>query len=223
MKRARSASRASGPLPSSALAAASTGLGQRDGLGDEERAQLDRREPCGAQVGEHVVDAVLPWVQVEHELRGRVLVRVGEEGAAVARVVDRAEDRRRGDRARRDVVVEVALVDGSGFTESRARRADHLRGRVDPAIAEAAREQRLTQAAVPAGEVEHLVAGREGRPERDDQVGAMGEVRRDVRVGALRPVRRLARVLTALVAHSARSRSGCLRTKRAIPRACQSV
>ena len=83
--------------------------------------------------------------------------------------------------------------------------------------------QRLAEAAVAAREVEHLVARLEVRPERHDQLSAMRQVCRDIGVGALRPVGRLARVLAALVRHNASRRSGCLRTNRAIPRACQSV
>ena len=90
-------------------------------------------------------------------------------------------------------------------------------------VPEPARDQRLAEAAIAAGEIEHLVAGFEVRPERHDQIGAMREVRRDIGIGALRPIGRLARVLAALVRHSASKRSGCLRTNRAIPRACQSV
>ena len=146
-----------------------------------------------------------------------------EERAPVPRVVDRAEDGRRRDRLRRHVLVQVAEVDLGSAAEPASRRVDHLGGGVDAAVAKAAREQRVAEAAVAAGEVEHLVSGPERRPNRRDQLGAVREIGADVRVGAVRPVLRLARVLVAKVTHKARSRSGCLRTKRAIPRACQRV
>src|SRR5262249_58012291 len=95
--------------------------------------------------------------------------------------------------------------------------------RVDTAIAQSASEQRLAEAAVSAGEIEDVVARLELPPERDDQVRAVGEVRADVGVRPLGPVGRLPCVLVLLGGHSASRRSGCFRTKRAIPRACQSV
>ena len=196
---------------------------QRHGLRDEERSQLDRREAGCPEILDDVVDAVLPRVEVEDHLLVRVLSRAAEEHRAITRVVDGAEDGRRRDRARRLVVVEVADVDFGAAGESHARGLHHLLREVDASVAEPAREQRLSQPAVAAREIEHLVPRFQPRSERRDQRGAMGEIRGDVRVRVFRPVRRLPRVLVLLRAHSASRRSGCLRTKRAIPRACHSV
>ncbi len=197
--------------------------GQRHRLRNEERLHHDGAEARGMEVGDHIVDAVLAWVEIEDELALRERAHVLEEPAAVPRVVDRAEDGRRRDRMRRHVVVEVAEIDIGSSAESPARRVDHLRGGVDTPVGQAASDESVPEPAVAAGEVEHDIAGHQARAERGDQLGSVLEVGRDVGVGALRPVRRLACVLPALVGHSARSRSGCLRTKRAMPRACQSV
>ncbi len=222
MKRKRRASRASGPR---ALERGREGCDrprQRHRLRDEERAELDAAEACRAQVVEHVVERVLPRVQVEHELPLRVPGRVSEERPAVARVVDRSEDGRRGHRAGREVVVQVADLDRCAVAEPPSRLVRHLRRRVDAAVAEAPLEQEVAEAAVAAGEVEHLVARLEPGAESDDQVRAVGEVGASVGVRTVGPRIGLPRVLLAL-AHNASSRSGCLRTNRAIPRACQSV
>ena len=101
-------------------------------------------------------------------------------------------------------------------------RLDHRLARVDAAVVHAEPEQVLAEAAVAAREVEDDVARREPRPERDDELGAVSEVGVRVRVGRLGPALRL-RVVLLRAAHSARSRSGCLRTKRRIPPQCQSV
>ena len=146
-----------------------------------------------------------------------------EERNAVARVVDRAEHRRRGHALGRRVVVEVALGDDRPVAEPTTCRIDHLRCRVDAPVPKPASDKGLPQAAVTAGEIQHLVAGRERSPERDDQLRSVVEVGADVRIGLLRPVPGPTSVLVVLRRHSASSRSGCLRTKRAIPRACQSV
>ena len=79
----------------------------------------------------------------------------------------------------------------------------------------------IAEAAVAAREVEDNVAGDEPRAERDDELGAVREIGVRVRVGRLRPALGLRVVL--LGAQNARSRSGCLRTKRRSPLQCQSV
>ncbi len=168
----------------------------------------------------NVVEPVQARVQVEDELL-RERRDVPEERAPVPRVVDRAEDGRRGDGRGRDVLVQVACFDDGAIAESALRRLDHLRGRVDSAVAKAARDQQRPEASVPAGEVEHLIPRHELGPEADDELGTMREIGCRVSVRALRPVLRLPRVLVVL--HRASRRSGCLRTKRAIPRACQRV
>ena len=66
-------------------------------LREEERVQLDVREARRLQVGDDVLDAVLPRVEVEDELPLRVAGDVAEERAAVARVVDGAKAGRAGD------------------------------------------------------------------------------------------------------------------------------
>ena len=184
------------------------------------RSATSREAGC-AQVVEHVVEPVLARVQVEDELLLGEGCDVLEERAPVARVVDRAEDRRRGDGRRRDVVVQVAELDRSAIAESCLAASTISGGRVDSAVAKATREQQLSEAAVAAGEVEYLVARHELGPSADDEIGAVREVaspRRRRRAPSSPPP---ARVLVVL--HSASRRSGCLRTKRAIPRACQSV
>ena len=223
MKRNRSASRASGPERSSAFAAADTSARERNRLRHEERAKEHLTEAGGPQVGRHVVGPVLAGVQIEDQLLLREARDMTEEGSPVARVIDRAEDSRRGNRTRRDVLVEVADLDRSAVAESPPGLRDHLGRRVDTAVAEAPRDEQLAETGVPACEVEHLVAWLETRPERRDEIRPMREIGRCIGVRLLRPVAGLPGVLVALGAHRARRRSGCLRTKRAIPRACQSV
>src|SRR4029078_6942718 len=82
-------------------------------------------------------------------------------------------------------------------------------------------EQMLPEATVATGEVEHLVSRAQRSTERRDQLGAVVEVGARVRVVGVRPVLVLARVLVFLGRHSRASVSGCLRTKRAMLRACQ--
>ena len=75
-------------------------------------------------------------------------------------------------------------------------------------------------------EIEHVVPARQRAAERRDQFGAVVEVGGGVRVRGVRPARGLLRVLAGLRllgAHRRPRASGCLRTKRAMPRACQRV
>src|SRR5204862_8205877 len=68
---------------------------QGDSLRREERLELEPGETGSKEVAADVRDPVLPWVEVEDEFPLGVAGDVTEEGGAVARVVDRAEDRRR--------------------------------------------------------------------------------------------------------------------------------
>src|SRR5581483_4859664 len=70
---------------------------QRCPLRDEERPQGQPLEAGLAQLAPHVLQAVLPRVEIEDELLRRVEPRTLEERTAVAGVVDRAETERRRD------------------------------------------------------------------------------------------------------------------------------
>ena len=146
---------------------------------------------------------------------------MAEEGGAVARVVDRAEHAGRGDRRRRGELVQVAELGGDAVAP---RLLDHLRARVDPEVFEA-REER-GERAVTTGEVEHAVAGLEPRPERDDELGAVAQVGGGVGVLAT-PALGAGGVLRldpfGVLHRNVSNRSGCLRRKRSIARACQIV
>ncbi len=144
-----------------------------------------------------------------------------EQDAAIARVVDSPKARRAGDRGGRPKVVEVGERDLGAVTDAAPRGIDHGLGKVDADVAEPAGEQRLRKTRVAAGEIEHGVTRLELRPERRDQLGPVLEVARRVGVCLLGPPLGLRIVL--LGAHQALRRSGCLRTKRRMPRQCQSV
>ena len=187
-------------------------------LRDEEGPQHDAAEARLLQLGDDVGDAVLAGVQVEHQLPLGEAGDAGEERRAVVRVVDRTEDgRRRHGRAGHEDV-QVSDPHRGPIAQSAPRRVDHGRLGVDARVPQAARKQVLAEAAVAACEVEHLVTRPERGAERRDQLGAVLEVRPRVRVLGVRPRRRLARVLVVLRRHSRASVSGCLRTKRAMPR-----
>src|SRR5512145_186072 len=111
-----------------------------------------------------------------------------EERETVARVVDRAKDGRRGNRGRWNVLVEVADLDRCSPAEATRGLGHHLGRRVDSAITEAARHEKLPEAGIAAGEIEYLVAGLECRPERCDEVCPMREIRGGVGVRLLRPL-----------------------------------
>ena len=145
-----------------------------------------------------------------------------KNAARSSRVVDRAEDGRRGHRRRRRIVVQVARLDGRALSEAPAGRVDHRRLGVDAAVAKTAVDEERAEAAVPAGEVEHLVAVRERGAERHDQLRAMREICSRVGVLGVGPAGRLVRVLVGL-AHNRASVSGWARTKRPMLRACHSV
>ena len=82
MKRTRSASPCERSAALERLRERKNRAGQRHGLRDEERSELDGAEPGAAQVVADVLDAVLPWVQVEDELLLGVLGGMREEGGA---------------------------------------------------------------------------------------------------------------------------------------------
>ena len=195
-------------------------------LRHEERAQDDPREAGLAQLREDLADCVLPRIEVEHELPLGEACNAGEERRPVVGVVDGAEQGRRRDRLRWRVGVEVALLDHRPGAEARARGLHHRRLGVDAAVAQPAREQMLAEAPVATREIEHLVARVELDSERGDQVGPVVQIRAAVGVLRVRPSGGLAGVLTGflgVVAHRRASVSGCLRTKRPMLRACQSV
>src|SRR5438270_1201912 len=193
--------------------------GKRARLRDEEGPQLEPVEAGRAEVVPHLAQVVLTRVQVEDELLLGVARDAPEELAAVAGVVDRAETGRGRNRLGRLELVQVAELDPRA---ARSRRAHHRLARVDAEVLERPQESR--EPGVAAREVEDAVAGDEVRAERDDQFGAVAEVRRRVRVLLLAPPLGGARVLGARVPHRRASRrSGCLRRKRAIARACQIV
>ena len=177
-------------------------------LGHEERPHHDASESGPLELGDDLVDPVLARVEVEHELLLRERAGTREERRTVARVVDRAEHRGRSDRRGRDVRVELPHLDVGGVAELRGGRLDHRRLGVDAAVAKAAREEVRPEPAVPARQVEHLVARLERDTERRDELRAVREIRVRRGVLLLRPAGRLARVLPRLVAHRRPSVSG---------------
>ena len=94
----------------------------------EERTQLQSIEARRTQIGAHILDAVLPRIQVEDELPLGVPGDAAEEGCAVVRVVDSAEARGGRDRLGRLIVVEVAKHDVAAATFSGLH---HLRARIE--------------------------------------------------------------------------------------------
>src|SRR5262249_11806890 len=104
---------------------------KREALRRKERPQVEPVEARSVEIGTNVLDAILPRVQVEDELLVRVTGDQPEEGLPIARVVDRAEARRRGDRLGRLVLVEIGQ---DNVTAAPTRRLDLLRARVDAAV-----------------------------------------------------------------------------------------
>ena len=150
-----------------------------------------RRRGPRAEIGEDVVERVLARVQVEDELLPRVGRGVLEERAAVARVVDRAKDGRRGDRVRRDVVVQIADVERRQLAEAPRARGDHLRGRGRHRDSEAraravARRDRRRRRRDRAPRRRARARG----PSVDDELGPVLEIGGGVGVRVLGPVRR---------------------------------
>ena len=203
------------PAPLERIERTRHGSRQRDVLRREERTQLQSIEPCRAQVGADVLDAVLPRIQVEDELPLGVPGDAAEEGGAVVRVVDRAEARGSRDRLGRLVVVEVAEHDVAAAPFA---GLDHLRARIDAQVANS--RQVVGGAAVAAGEIEHSVAGLERRAEAENELSAVSEIGRRVCICDLRPALRLC-VVFPPGHRSAKRRSGCLRRKRSIACRCQ--
>src|SRR5262249_20321041 len=146
----------------------------------------------------------------------RVAAHEREERATVARIVDGAEARRRGDALRGDVVIEVAMRDAAA---RRARRGDHALVRVDAAVREP-RGEEVGEASVAAGKVEEGVALAQLRPDPQDRLRAVREVRGGIGVRALGPALALRVVLLCRLHRSASRRSGCLRRKRTIALRC---
>ena len=195
-------------------------------LRDEERPQRDAGEAGRPQLGDDLLDRVLPRIEVEDELALGEPRDAPEERRAVVGVVDRPEHGRGGDGPLGRERVQVALDELRPRAEATLRRLDHRRLGVDAEVAQAAPDQVLTEPAVAAGEVEDLVPRRERDPERRHELRPVGQVGGAVGVLGVRPPGRLAGVLVGLrvpLAHTRRRVSGCRRTKRAMLRACQSV
>ena len=145
VKRTRSARRASGPGALERLGERRGEPRERDRLRDEERPEETPPEPRGAEVRDHLVERYWRGFRSKTSFFSVNAATWREERATVARVVDRAEDRRRRDRRSGDVVVEVAELDLRTPAEATRGCVDHLRRRVDAAVAEAAREQELPE------------------------------------------------------------------------------
>src|SRR5581483_7656496 len=191
---------------------------RRPRLRDEEGSRLQSVEAGRLEVGAHVNEPVLARVEVEDELAGRVAGDALEQRAAIGRVVDGAKDRRRLDGTRRDVRVEIGIDDlAPAFTP----RVNHLLVRVHADVA--LFRQELGEPPVAAREIEDGVARTKLGPEGAHQLRATREIRVRVRVRGVAPLARLRPVLLPRRHRSARSRSGCLRRKRSIARACQRV
>ena len=107
------------------------------------------------------------------ELPLRVARDVAEECAAVSRVVDGAEARRARNVRGRPVGVEVREHDLGAVAHPAPGGLHHRTGQVYADIAKTLREQRLGEAGVAAGKVEHGVAGVKCRADRNDQVGTV--------------------------------------------------
>ena len=205
--------------------AASAGRAARRSAGRRTAAARPRRSPAARRSASTSSTRYCRGLRSKTSFFSVYPAHVREERGAVARVVDRAKDGRRRDRLRRRVVVEVAELDRRARSRAGARPPSTISGvESTPRYRSPRASSALPEAAVAAGEVEHLVARRRGaaRARRSARRGARGTPSTSAYC-ALRPVRRLARVLRRLVRHSASRRSGCLRTNRAIPRACQSV
>src|SRR5207244_1402961 len=121
-------------------------------------------------------ERVLARIQVEDELLLREAGDAAEERLAVTRVVERAEERRRGDPGGGGEAVDLTKLDRSTSSEALLCRRDHGGARVYAEIPEAVRKQELGEPAVAAGEIEHRVAGLERRAERAHQLPAVGEI-----------------------------------------------
>ena len=189
-------------------------------LRDEERARRERVEAGSCELRAQLLDPVPPGRDVEDELLLGEAGDVAEEREAIVDEMERAEDRRRRDGLRRRVGRQVAELERSAIAVAAARHVEHRLARVDSAVADATGGERRHRRAVGARQIEDRVAPLERRPERDDDLGAAAEIA--LRVAVLVLGEALGE-LVVLGAHSARSRSGCLRTKRRIPRQCQSV
>ena len=144
----------------------------------------------------------------------------------VVGVVDRAEDRRRRDRLVRSERIEIPERHRRRRRRGAAAPRRPSRAPSRHRIPQAACEKVSAEAAVPARQVEYLVAVPQPDAERGDELGPVGEVGVAVGVLGIRPARRLARVLLRLrvvLGHSRATVSGCRRTNRAMLRACHSV
>ena len=128
VNRARSASRASGPVRSAAFSRPTAGPGSRRVCGTKNGRSSTRAKPASWSSATTSSTAVLARVEVEHELPLREPRHPREERATVARVVDRAEDRRRRDRAGGLVEVQVADCAIAAASPSRRRAASTIAG-----------------------------------------------------------------------------------------------
>ena len=160
---------------------------QAYGLRHEERAERQRRPPRREKLGVDDVEPVAPRVEVEDELPLGEVGHATEERRTVAGVVQRAEHRRRGDRASRRELVDVRELDLRDTAEPGARGIDHRRTRIDADVVQSEWEKVLGQPGVAAREIEHCVAVLQRWAERAHELGPPTEVTLRVGVGLVGP------------------------------------